>query len=116
MILPSPKSEGEETLALHLRTTHYYVEREYRFHPKRKWRADFFIATGRAAPKHGRILVEIDGGNRMVVKGRAVGRHMADKDYEKHNEAVILGHRVLRFTPAQVKSGYALDAIRRALS
>lgn len=63
--------------------------REYRFHPVRKWRADFAI------PEH-KILLEIEGG------GYVYGRHHRPagyrKDCEKYNEAVKLGWRVLRYT------------------
>lgn len=108
--LPPAKSVGEETLALHLRLEGIPFMREYRFDRTRKWRADFLV-IGR-----GEYLVEIDGGNRLVVKGKAVGYHGSSEDYEKGNEAAILGWRVLRFTPAMVKSGKAIDTIKRALN
>lgn len=112
--LPPAKSVGEETLALHLRAEGIPFDREYKFSLLRKWRADFRIYWDRA--EYDDLLVEIDGGNRLVVKGKAVGRHMKDEDYDKMNEMVILGWRVLRFTPAQVKSGKAIDTIKRALA
>jgi len=104
-------SKGAATLALHLRAEGIPFKEEYAFHPLRKWRADFRIEPD--------VLVEVDGGNRMaaIVNGKptAVGRHTGDKDYEKINEAAILGYRVLRFSPAQVKSGYAIDVIKRIM-
>ena len=85
---------------------------EYKFHPDRRWRFDLCWPNRM-------IAVEIDGGNRMakIINGRAVavGRHTQDADYEKMNEAAILGWRVLRFSPAQVKSGLAISAIERIL-
>lgn len=105
---PAAKSVGEETLALHLKAKGIMFTREWRFHPTRKWRFDFIV--------NNKLAIEVDGGNRMVRNGAAVGSHTKAQDYMKLNEAVILGWRVLRFTPAQVKSGYAIDAIRRAMA
>jgi len=65
------------------------LEKEYRFHPKRKWRFD------RALPKK-LIAIEIEGG---IYSG---GRHIRGKgftgDCEKYNQAALLGWRVFRFT------------------
>jgi very-short-patch-repair endonuclease len=66
------------------------TEREYHFHPTRKWRFDF------AWPSQ-LVAVEIDGrGRHQTVAG-------VRADCEKHNEAARLGWRVLRF-PATDKS------------
>lgn len=82
-------------------------EREHRFHPVRKWRLDF------AWPQH-QLAVEVEGG---VWTG---GRHTRGagfvKDMEKYNEATLLGWRVFRVTPADIKSGKALELISRALN
>lgn len=107
------KSEAAEALLFQLRAVGIDApESEYRFHPNRKWRFDFAYLADRVA-------IEIDGGNymaRMTKRGPvAVGRHTKGDDYEKLNEAVIFGWRVLRFTPEQVKNGYALNTIERAL-
>lgn len=71
---------------------------EYRFHPDRKWRADF-------AEVERRILVEVDGG---LYSG---GRHLRPKGYQgdmdKLNEATRLGWRVLRFSTLDVQTGRA---------
>jgi len=101
-------SEGEETLAAHIRL--YGLpdpERQYRFHPERRWRFDF------AWPDH-RLAIEVDG----VLWGEQGGHQRPDDyadDCEKLNEAVLLGWRVLRFTPAQVHSGDAVLTVQRAL-
>jgi very-short-patch-repair endonuclease len=64
-------------------------EREYQFHPKRKWKIDF------ANTKHG-IAVEIEGG---IWSG---GRHTRPqgyiKDVEKYNALTLNGWRLLRYT------------------
>ena len=62
-------------------------EREYRFHPTRKWRFDFSF-------RDAMVAVEIDGGQWQAHGGR----HARDSDREKHNEAARLGWRVLRFS------------------
>ena len=102
-------SKGALLLETHLKAERIPYEAEFKFHPVRKWRADFRLGN--------MVLVEVDGGNRMaaIVNGKpiAVGRHTGEGDYVKLCEAAILGYRVLRVSPAQVKSGYAIDAIKR---
>ena len=79
-------------------------EREYKFHPKRRWRLDF------AWPSL-MLAVEIEGG---VWSG---GRHTSGvgftSDCEKYNEAVCLGWRVLRVTGSQVKDLQAFNWTKR---
>lgn len=95
-------SEGETVLATHLRVCKISFEQEYKFHPKRKWRADFLI-TGT------KILVEVEGG---IWSG---GRHTRSKGYlgdmEKYNSASMMGFTVLRFCTEQVMSGIAIQQI-----
>ncbi|WP_151833584.1 DUF559 domain-containing protein [Acinetobacter ursingii] len=96
------QSEGEVTLARDLRVLKIGFEQEYKFHPERKWRADFLI-TGT------KILVEVEGG---IWSG---GRHTRGKgfiaDMEKYNAAAVMGFKVLRFSTEQVKSGLAIKQI-----
>lgn len=95
-------SVGEMVLATHLRACKIGFEQEYKFHPTRKWRADFLI-TGT------KILIEVEGG---IWSG---GRHTRGKGYlgdmEKYNSAAMMGFTVLRFSTEQVKSGMALKQI-----
>lgn len=71
-------------------------EKEYRFHPTRKWRFDF------AWPKE-RVALEIEGG--IWTRGAHVrGAHFLS-DCEKYNTAALLGWRVFRFTPEQLNKG-----------
>jgi very-short-patch-repair endonuclease len=72
------------------------LEREYKFHPDRKWRFD-------ACWRNYRVAVEINGGNWMARNGRAVGRHTRQADYDKRNAAAVLGWRVLQFTPQALR-------------
>ena len=89
-------SEGENVLATHLRACRISFEQEYRFHTKRKWRADFWIIGTK-------ILVEVEGG---IWSG---GRHTRGKGYigdmEKYNAAARMGFTVFRSSTAQVKPG-----------
>lgn len=79
------RSEAEELLAFALKQRcAVQPVRELRFHPTRRWRFDF------AWPDQ-KLAVEIDGrGRHQTVTG-------VRGDCEKHNEAVRLGWRVLRF-------------------
>jgi very-short-patch-repair endonuclease len=96
------ESIGETLLANQLRVLKISFEQEYKFHPKRKWRADFHIVGNN-------ILVEVEGG---VWSG---GRHTRGNGYigdmEKYNAAVVMGYQVLRFSTEQVKSGLAVQQI-----
>lgn len=68
-------------------------DREYKFHPMRKWRFDF------AYPEK-KVAVEIDG----IIWQAGGGRHNTDKDRDKINNAVAMGWRVLRFSGSQIKN------------
>ncbi len=63
-------------------------QREYRFHPTRRWRFDV------AWPEH-KVAVELEGGVWTL------GRHTRGKGYcadmQKYNAAIELGWRVVRF-------------------
>jgi very-short-patch-repair endonuclease len=100
-------SVPEERLALHLRAEGLSgFEREHRFCTKRFWRFDFAWF----APK---LAVEVNGG--IHSQGRHTRGTGYQLDRDKVNEAVILGWRVLEFTPRDVKSGKAVRQIKRAL-
>jgi very-short-patch-repair endonuclease len=98
-------SVGENLLDFMLRAEKISgYDKEYQFHPTRKWRFDF------AWPLE-KFAVEIEGG---VWSG---GRHTRGKgfieDCIKYNEAVMLGWRVIRVTTEMVKSGEAMAYIER---
>ena len=69
-------------------------EREYKFHPKRKWRLDF------AWPRS-MVAVEIQGG--VWSKGAHTRGGGYERDCEKLNEAQALGWRVFYLTPGMLK-------------
>lgn len=78
---------------------------EYHFHPTRKWRLDFYVAS--------LLGVEIEGGT--WVGGRHVQGQGYEDDCEKYNAALMLGIPVARFTSAQVRRGEAIDYILKYL-
>jgi very-short-patch-repair endonuclease len=86
-------------------------EREWRFHPTRKWRFDF-------AWPGDKLAVEVEGGIWLSAKGKK-GRHNTgagiEADMEKYNAAALLGWRVLRVSPGHIRSGEALQWIGKAL-
>lgn len=81
-------------------------EREFLFHPTRRWRFDF-------AWFDFRVAVEVDGAT------WSGGRHTRGKgfeaDAEKLNAATALGWRVYRYTATRIRSGCAIQEIRVAL-
>jgi hypothetical protein len=116
------QSNAELLLAVQLEQAGIPFEREYRFHPSRKWRADFGVAhpgiyklaTEYLGGWKWPVLIEIDGGS--WVAGRHTRGSGFEKDAEKLNAAAELGYRVLRYTPRMIESGEALEQIRRILS
>ena len=74
-------------------------EREYRFHPTRRWKFDFCWPSKMVA-------VELEGGT--WTGGRHTRPIGFEQDCEKYNEAAIMGWKVLRFTANMVRSGEAL--------
>lgn len=81
--------------------------RQALFHHTRKWRFDL-------AWPGSMLAVEVDG---LTHTG---GRHQTvagfSEDCVKLNEAALLGWRVLRVTAKHIRSGVALEWIRRALA
>lgn len=71
------------------------LEREFRFHPERKWRADF-------AHIESRTLIEIEGG--IYVQGRHNRAAGFIADAEKYLEAFLAGWAVVRLTSAQIST------------
>ncbi|MBU6303617.1 MAG: hypothetical protein KGS60_18885 [Verrucomicrobia bacterium] len=69
------------------------LETEFRFHPRRRWRADFAHLPSRS-------LIEIEGG--IWVLGRHNRAAGFNADLEKYLEAGLLGWRVFRLGPDQL--------------
>lgn len=81
---------------------------EYRFHPVRKWRFDIAIPSIKLAIEyHGGLFMTRRGGHQSVKGTR--------NDWEKLNEAQILGWLVLQFGPDETRTGTAMQVIERAI-
>ena len=97
-------NEFEAKLAGEFKTLKIDFEQEFKFHPERKWKADFHLIDKK-------ILVEVEGG---IWSG---GRHTRGKGYigdmEKYNAATMMGYQVIRFSTDQVKSGLAIQQIEK---
>lgn len=83
------------------------LERQYRFHPTRKFRADF------AYPAR-RLLIEVQGGS-WVGGGHTRGAGY-ERDCERMNLATLEGYQMMWFTSSMVRQGRAVPEIRAALS
>ena len=105
--LQAPESELEATLAQHLTALKFPPwEREYRFHPIRKFRLDF------AWPAL-RVAVECQGGIwNQGAHGRGSG---IERDCEKLALAAALGWRVIPVAGTHIEAGVAVEWIRLAL-
>lgn len=100
-------SSIEEALALQFRIECLAPDREFQFHPVRKWRFDFAFPLQK-------VGIECEGG--IWVNGaHNRGAHFTS-DCEKYNTAALMGWRVLRFTADMVNRGVALQMIREALT
>lgn len=82
------------------------LESEFRFHPARRWRADY-------AHLESRTLIELEGG--VWVGGRHNRAAGFVADAEKYFEAALAGWRVVRLVDSQITPenlSRLLDAIR----
>jgi len=101
------QSELEDTLAFHIQAAGLpEPEREYCFHPIRRWRFDFAYPDKMMA-------IECEGGT------WSGGRHSRGQGFEddciKYNTAAIMGWAVLRFTGKLINNWYAISVIEEAL-
>ncbi len=101
-------SKLEDDMILYLKTIGQEIptpQREYRFHPVRRWRFDF------AWPAQ-KLALECDGGQWK----RNGGRHARDSDREKLNAAAILGWRVMRYSGKMLqKPDAVIKQVKKAL-
>ena len=82
--------------------------KEYRFHPQRRWRIDYYFeANGR------KVGLEVEGG---VWTG---GRHIRGKgftgDMEKYNAAAGMGITIVRVVPGYLLKIETFELIKKAL-
>lgn len=109
-------SKAEEELAFQLRAVKIEFEREFRFHPTRRWRFDFAIEGKKLA-------IEVEG---ITYYGKnkdgsmKLGRHQTAKgvegDLEKYGEAMKMGWNIYRCSQKMVKSGEALKTIETLIN
>jgi very-short-patch-repair endonuclease len=102
-------SDAEENLWKQIRIKGLPLpKREYEFCPGRKWRFDF-------AWIEQKLAVEVEGGNWSG--GRHTRGRGFEQDCEKYNAAILMGWRVLRFTPKSMTwtNWEAVEVIQRAL-
>ena len=101
-------SQLEDLLAQHMQYAGLPTpEREYRFAPPRRFRADF------AYPEK-MLLIEVEGG--VWTRGRHTRGSGYSADVEKYNLATINGWRLLRFTGDMIKTGEAINTIEKVLN
>ena len=81
--------------------------REYKFHPKRRWRLDFAWVDQK-------IGVEVEGGIWLPRSGHNTGVGIS-RDVEKGNALTLLGWKLIRVTGKMIKSGEALNIIESIL-
>ena len=105
----SPETE----FAAQLDTADICYEAQYKWHPSRKFRADFCI-QGPSTKQRDWFLVEIDGGTWLPNTGHNSGTGKT-RDCIKDAEALLLGYVTMRFTPGMVRNGSALDYVKRYL-
>ena len=121
-------SKAEDLLELHLKadkTPGFGYVREFEAIPGRKFRYDFYCAIGkRGAITSARsvewdikkVLVEVQGGVWLKGKsGHSSGTGIT-RDCEKLSLAAVHGYRCIVVTPAQIKSGQAINWIKQALA
>lgn len=94
-------STPERAFEFQLNAHDILYSREYRAIPNRKFRFDFLIFPD--------ILIEINGGTFQHM-GHSTGMGI-QRDYDKHNLAVLAGFRVLMFTTEDIGSGRAIKLI-----
>lgn len=103
------RTAAQDLLGFQLTVAGVRYESEYHWDTKTKRRADFALMA-----VSGQVwLVEVDGG--LFVNGGHTRGAARERDYERDAEAMMLGFRVLRVSPRQVKQGKALLWIQKLL-
>lgn len=105
------RTAAQDALAFQLKAAKVQHEAEYHWdEPNTKRRADFYAWSVPDGWEVHRVLVEVDGG--LYLQGEKQGGHTRgaarERDYERDAEAMMMGFRVLRVSPRQVKNGKAI--------
>lgn len=120
----NPKTDYKSLLVQQCELIGLKMEPEFKFHPSRKFRADWRVHFGMWEGKRPKrithfiaspVLVEYEGG--IFSPGKRGHSSIAgiQRDIEKSNLAQIAGFTVIRVTPAHVVSGEAVKWIMDAL-
>lgn len=88
---------------------------EFKFDPTRDYSSDYGFPEFR-------LLVEIDGGQYLIRRGKngrihAGGKHNTDEDRKKLNRAAVLGFKVIRFSTQMLENdpGECVNIVLEAL-
>jgi hypothetical protein len=112
----SPRRDYKSELIQQCELIGLRLEPEFKFHPERRFRADWLIVGYKGCDVRGRkVLVEFEGG--LFSSGKRGHSSVAGilRDMSKANEAQILGFIVIRIAPSHVVSGEALTWIENAI-
>ena len=83
---------------------------EHRFHPKRRWRIDWFFQMGNK-----KVVLEVEGAT-WTSKSRHTHRGGYHKDMEKYNAMSECGIFLLRITPQQLFNKSTFELIKNTLN
>jgi len=78
------------------------LDEEHKFHTKRRWKHDFFIAD---SPR-GSVAIEIEGGIWLGRFARHTNPAGYWRDCEKYNESLLLGNKVIRLAGPLINDCY----------
>lgn len=81
---------------------------EYKFHPERKWRIDFYFEAGCK-----RVALEVEGG--AWTSGRHTRGSGYVKDVEKYNALTLAGIYLLRTFPSELHKKETMAMVLEAL-
>lgn len=98
------KNQANLLLEKHMTELGLEFEQEYKFHPTRKWRADYRILNRLLNGQE--VLIEIEGGFYCGVGGHNSINGL-QRDIDKNNHALALGYTPFRFSTADVLRGRA---------
>ena len=80
---------------------------EYRFHPVRRWRVDYYFEA------KNRVALEVEGG--VYIQGRHTRASGFVKDMAKYNNLAMQGIYLLRVQPKDLYSVETIEMIKATL-